>query len=77
MRRDWRWACWLAAIAASFAYLEHAAYVRRTHPTLSRTLARWLGICPRTRWGRFGPLAFAAGWAILTVHVARVKETHK
>lgn len=74
-RRGWdaAWAAWLAAVLASFAVLETLALRWGRPPTLSRTLARWLGVHPRTRWGRVAPAAFLAFWAALTAHVVRIR----
>lgn len=68
---SWAWGTWLAATIGSFAWLEAAALRRRCHPTLSATLARWLGLNPRGRRGPYALAAFALGWTWLTVHVAR------
>ncbi|GEL20847.1 hypothetical protein [Pseudonocardia asaccharolytica] len=74
-RRAWdlAWAAWAAATLSSFAWLEAAALRRARHPTLSRTLARWLGVHPRRPWGRAAPLVFLMFWAWLTVHVTRIR----
>ena len=67
------WELWAGVVLISFAVLEWLAFRRRTHRTLSRALQDWLGVRPRRRWGRLGPLAFVAGWATLAVHVIRLK----
>jgi hypothetical protein len=69
----WAWHAWVTGVLASFAVLEWLAFRRRTHRTLSRVLQDWLGVAPRRRWGRLGPLAFASGWIALTIHVIRLK----
>lgn len=73
-RRAWSaaWATWLAGTIGSFAWLEAAALRKQCHPTLSRTLARWMGVQPQTRWGRYAPAIFMAFWTWLTVHVTRM-----
>lgn len=63
----WAWPTWLAASATSFVVLEHAAFVQQKHPTLSRSLARWMR-------GRLGLVAFAAGWFALTAHLWLILE---
>lgn len=72
-QRAWSlaWAAWLAGTLGSFAWLETAALRRRCHPTLSATLRRWLGVHPRTPWGRLALVAFIAFWSWLCVHIAR------
>lgn len=74
-QRAWSaaWSIWAAAVAISFSVLEGLALSRRSHPTLSRTLARWLGVNPPTRWGRAAMFGFAAFWTWMTVHVARIR----
>lgn len=69
----WAWHAWVAATAVSFGVLEYLAFRRRTHRTLSRALASWLGVQPRRRWGHLGPVAFVAGWLALAVHIVRLK----
>lgn len=72
-RRGWdvAWAAWAAAVLASFGWLEHAALRRRSHPTLSTTLRRWLGVQPRSRRGPAAVVGLAAACAWLTAHLAR------
>lgn len=65
------WACWLTATLGSFAWLETVALRRRCHPTLTRTLRRWLGLDPRHRYGPAALAAFGATWVWLIVHVGR------
>jgi hypothetical protein len=74
-QRAWSaaWGVWLGTVLTSFGVLEGLALSRRTHPTLSRTLARWMGVHPPTPWGRYGPAVFLAFWTYLTVHVARLR----
>jgi hypothetical protein len=67
------WATWLASSVTGFCVLETLAVRRRSFPTLSRTLAKWMGCHPRTRWGHVGPAVFLAFWTALTVHVARIR----
>jgi hypothetical protein len=69
----WAWELWAGLVLLSFGVLEYLAFRRRAHRTLSRALASWLGVAPRRRWGRLGPLAFVASWAVLVVHVVRLK----
>jgi hypothetical protein len=54
------WATWLAGTLGSFAVLEAIAYQRRTFPTLSAMLSRWLGVHQPTRWGQATPVIFGA-----------------
>jgi hypothetical protein len=74
-QRAWSaaWAIWAATVLISFSVLEGLALSRRSHPTLSRTLARWLGVAPPTPWGRVALVGFAGFWTWLTVHVARIR----
>jgi hypothetical protein len=65
------WACWLVGTIGTFAALETIAYRTQRLPTLSRTLRRWLGVEPRSRWGAISPFVFAAGGASLSWHIAR------
>lgn len=65
------WAAWLIATIASFAALETIAYRTSRIPTLSRTLQRWLGVEPRSRWGAVSPFVFAGAGAWLSWHIAR------
>ena len=65
------WAAWLTGTLGSFAWLEAVALRRRTHPTLTRTLQRWLGLSPRTRRGPAAMVGFTGFWVWLCVHVAR------
>lgn len=67
------WAAWLVGVLASFGYLEYEAYVNRRHLTLSRWLAWHMGIEPRHRHAHLSTVLFALGWAVLTVHVARIR----
>ena len=69
----WAWHAFVAGTLAVFGVLEWAAFRHRRHRTLSRALQAWLGVHPRRRWGRLGPLAFAAGWLALCVHIVRLK----
>ena len=69
----WVWEFWAALVLASFGVLEYLAFRRRQHRTLSRALQSWLGVAPRRRWGRLGPLAFLGGWIVLTAHVVRLR----
>lgn len=69
----WAWHAFVAGTLTAFAVLEWAAFRHRRHRTLSRALQAWLGVAPRRRWGRLGPLVFASGWIALTVHVLRLK----
>jgi hypothetical protein len=62
------WACWLVGTIAA---LETVAYRTQRLPTLSRTLRRWLGVEPRSRWGAISPFVFVAGGASLSWHIAR------
>lgn len=39
------WACWLGAVAASFAAAETVAIIKGE--TLSEVIRRWLGVDPR------------------------------
>lgn len=61
----WAWPTWLATSLTGFAVLEHAAYARRRHPTLSRCLVRWLR-------GEPGLAALLVGQVALTVHLWRI-----
>jgi hypothetical protein len=81
--RDWSvtvWPAWVAATAASFGVLETVAYRSGRHEppdarrrlTLSRALQRWLGVHPRTRWGRIAEAGFLAGWFVLLIHVEKL-----
>jgi hypothetical protein len=65
------WAAWLIGTIGTFAALETIAYRTQRLPTLSRTLRRWLGVEPRSRWGAISPFVFAAGGASLSWHIAR------
>lgn len=65
------WAAWLTTTVGSFAWLETMALRRHCHPTLTRTLRRWLGLDPRTRYGPAALISFAAVWVWLVVHLAR------
>jgi hypothetical protein len=65
------WAAWLVGTVGTFAALETIAYRTQRLPTLSRTLRRWLGVEPRSRWGAISPFVFAAGGASLSWHIAR------
>lgn len=65
------WAVWLTATLGSFAWLEAVALRRRCHPTLTRTLRRWLGLQPARRHGPAALLGFASVWVWLVVHLAR------
>ena len=70
--QDRAWAIWLTVTAGSFAVLEIAAF--RGHlPTLSRTLARWMGVREPGWWGQVSPPLFLAFWAWLTVHVLQYR----
>lgn len=69
----WAWELWAGLVLISFGVLEWTAFRRRTHRTLSRSLASWLGVQPRRRWHHLGPAAFVAGWLALAVHVVRLK----
>lgn len=45
---DVTWACWCAAVGASFAAIEHRALKNPEHGhTLTATSKRWLGVHPR------------------------------
>jgi hypothetical protein len=72
----WRyaWPAWLMSTAVSFSILELAAFRYRKHPTLSRCLARWLGVHPRAQHVHFGMASFVAAWFWLTIHIYRIKE---
>lgn len=72
-RRDAVWAAWLAGSLGSFAVLEFLAYRREIFPTLSATLARWLGTHPPTTRGKVGLALFAAAWLVLTAHIGRYR----
>ena len=67
------WEAFVAGVLVTFVVLEWAAFRHRRHRTLSRALQAWLGVRPRKRWGRLGPLAFVAGWILLTVHVIKLE----
>lgn len=67
---DVAWAAWLAGVLGSFVALEAAA-LRHRRPTLSASLARWLGLHPRTPTGPWALLGFAGFWTWLCVHLAR------
>lgn len=69
LRGDLVWATWLAGGAVSFTVLEAIAFRHEPYPTLSRTLAAWLGIDPAHRFGRPAQIAFALAWIGLTVHL--------
>jgi hypothetical protein len=75
-RQQWRWGAWAASVLAGFAWLEHGAYTRGHHPTLTAVLRYWLGIAP-ARPDRTIRAAVAAGavsgvLVVLAVHLARV-----
>jgi hypothetical protein len=69
------WPLWLIVTTATFGLLETRACRRNCHPTLSRELARWLGVLPRRRYGPVGPWLIAGAGAVLAAHVARYQET--
>lgn len=74
----WVWEAWAALVLVSFGVLEFLTFRRRLrYPTLSRRLQFWLGVQPRKPWGRLGPLAFAGGWILLTIHVIKLKAESK
>jgi hypothetical protein len=54
--------------------LETMALRRHSHPTLSTTMRRTLGVYPKASWGRVALVAFAAFWAWLVVHIAYVPD---
>ena len=77
-RQQWRWGTWLVGILAGFAWLEHGAYTRGHHPTLTAVLRYWLGIAParpdRTIRAAVAAGAVAGGLVTLAVHLVNVAE---
>lgn len=65
------WMAWLAGSLSIFGVLEAIAYRTGRFPTLSATLARWLGTYPNERRGPLATLLFVAGWVLLTLHIVR------
>jgi hypothetical protein len=63
------WPAWLVAVVGSFAVLEYAAVGRGWHPSLSMYLRSVMGIHPKTRLGRVTPVAFAAFWLWVVIHL--------
>lgn len=74
-KKDVVWAAWLAGLLGAFAVLETIAYRKASFPTLSNTLSRALGTHPESesRRGPLGVLLFAAGWLVLTWHLAKYR----
>jgi hypothetical protein len=70
----WAWPAWVVSTAVSFSVLELAAFRYCKHETLSRCLARWLGVHPRARHAHLGMAAFLSAWFWLTIHIYRIKE---
>jgi hypothetical protein len=68
-RSDLVWATWLGSSLATFAVIETVAYRTGRPKTLSRSLCRWLGIYPATRWRHASVVAFIAAWLALVVHL--------
>jgi hypothetical protein len=79
-RTQWRWAAWAGGTILGFAWLEHGAYTRGHHPTLTAVLRYHLGIQPatdrRTIRAAIAAGAVAGGLVTLAVHLARVPEQH-
>ena len=77
-RQQWRWGTWALGILAGFAWLEHGAYTRGHHPTLTAVLRYWLGIQPahprRTIRAAAAAGAVAGGLVTLAVHLAHVPD---
>lgn len=77
-RQQWRWLAWATGILAGFAWLEHGAYTRGHHPTLTAVLRYHLGIYPatdsRTIRAATAVGALAGGVVVLAVHLARVPQ---
>jgi hypothetical protein len=71
LRWDIAWATWLIGTIGSFAVLEMLAYHRRSFPTLSVTLRRWMGVNPRKPHHHVASIGFGAFWIWLTIHVGR------
>lgn len=77
-RQQWRWAALFGSTLVGFAWLEHGAYTRGHHPTLTAVLRYWLGIQPahprRTIRAATAAGAVAGGLVTLAVHLANVRE---
>lgn len=77
-RAQWRWAALFGGTLVGFAWLEHGAYTRGHHPTLTAVLRYWLGIQPsapnRTIRASCAAGAVAGGLVTLAVHLAHVPD---
>lgn len=77
MKREHVWPAWLMAVAATFAVLEAIAYRSARFPTLSRTLAGWLGTYPTASRRDAALVAFGSAWLALTVHIATYRPRQR
>lgn len=71
---QWAWTIWMLGTAVSFVILERAALRHNSHPTLSTTLRRTLGMHPRHKWGPVAMLLFSAAWTWLIVHLMHTPD---
>jgi len=71
------WPAWITASLASFAVLEAVAFRTGRFPTLSRTLAGWLGTYPQSSRRDAALTAFGAAWLALTVHIATCRPRER
>jgi hypothetical protein len=77
VKRELIWPVWIAASAVTFGVLEAVAYRTERFPTLSRTLAGWLGTYPAASRRDAALVAFGAAWLALTVHLATYRPRTK
>jgi len=75
-RSDLLWASWLGAVLASFGAIETVAYFTERPQTLSRSLRRWFGIEPRSRWHYAAVATFCMGCLALLAHLETLHQLH-
>lgn len=69
-RSDLVWSAWLGSSLVAFAVIEAVAYYTGRPQTLSRSLRRWFGIHPATRWRHASSVAaFGGACLALLVHL--------
>lgn len=71
------WPTWIAASLTSFAVLEALAFRTERFPTLSRTLAGWLGVYPPNGRRDAALVLFGSAWVALTVHIATYRPRER